>query len=192
MDKTARTAQTEQRILDAALRCYQDHGIGSTSLDQVSREAAVGRTTLYRYVANREDLLNKVLLRDAKERNQELEVALRYHRDLGTALVDGLLFIMRGRRSRPMFKLLFEDDTLRGRAQLTPATFRPMATALLQRRFAEDQARGKIRDSVTLELAAELVARLGLSLMASPEHFLDDEVALRRFLETMLVPAIIK
>jgi TetR/AcrR family transcriptional repressor of uid operon len=194
MVNTPKTRQTLDRVLDAAMTCYGRDGITATTLDQVAREAGIGRTTLYRYVNNRDNLLSQVLLRDARQRSEELKAALRYHSDLASILVDGMLFNMRGRKSRPMFKLLFgEGQTMiNSQIQLTPATFRPMATSLLRKQFLEEQARGKIRDGVTLELAAELVARLSLSLMAWPEHFLDDEAALRQFLQTMLVPAILK
>ena len=66
------TAQTKpektlNRILDAALTCYEQSGIGNTRLEDVAATAGIGRTTLYRYVKNRDDLLNKVVLRDASE-----------------------------------------------------------------------------------------------------------------------------
>lgn len=194
MTNSRKAEHTRTRILDAALACYERDGINHTTLDQVAKQAGIGRTTLYRYVKNHDDLLNQVLLKDASERNEELKIALRYHTDLASALVDGILFNMRGRRSRLMFRLLFNEDqtAISNRIPLTPETFRPMATALLRKRFIEAQAKGKIRDGVSLELAAELVARLSLSLMAWPEQFLDDEAALRQFLVTMLVPAIVK
>ena len=47
---------TLTRILDAALDCYVRQGIGATTLEDVARAAGVGRSTLYRYVDNRDDL----------------------------------------------------------------------------------------------------------------------------------------
>ena len=56
---------TLTRILDAALDCYVRQGIGATTLEDVARAAGVGRSTLYRYVDNRDDLLLKVVQRDS-------------------------------------------------------------------------------------------------------------------------------
>jgi AcrR family transcriptional regulator len=52
--------ETVTRILDGALRALGRHGLKRLSMGDVSAEAGVSRGTVYRYFANREQLLEAV------------------------------------------------------------------------------------------------------------------------------------
>ncbi|MBT8151185.1 MAG: TetR/AcrR family transcriptional regulator [Gammaproteobacteria bacterium] len=189
-----KTQQTYNRILDAAVACYTDKGIGKTTLEEVAKLAGIGRTTLYRYVSNRDDLLSKVVLRDAQQQQEEMRVVTRYHDNLGDILVDSILHIMRGRRNRPINALLFggSDDAVIDRINLSPENFYSMAEQIIAPQFEQAIAKGEIRDGVTQELASQWVTRVILSLITYPEGFLTDEDALRKFLRVFLVSSLIK
>jgi AcrR family transcriptional regulator len=64
-DNSPRFDRTSAAILDAAARVFADEG-ASANLAAVATAAGVSRTTLYRYYANRESLL-QALVRDAIE-----------------------------------------------------------------------------------------------------------------------------
>lgn len=64
-DNSPRFDRTSAAILDAAARVFADEG-ASANLAVVATAAGVSRTTLYRYYANRESLL-QALVRDAIE-----------------------------------------------------------------------------------------------------------------------------
>src|SRR5258708_196126 len=44
-------------ILRAAERCIQRHGFRKTTMDDIARDARISRPSVYRYFADREDLL---------------------------------------------------------------------------------------------------------------------------------------
>ena len=185
---------TLTRILDAALDCYVRQGIGATTLEDVARAAGVGRSTLYRYVDNRDDLLLKVVQRDAVQQQEEMRLLTRYQNDFGQSLVDSIIYVMRGRRSRPINALLFgsNENDLIDRVNLSPGDFHPMAEELMAPLFEKAFAQGQIREGVTLEQAAKWTTRILLSLINYPEEFLEDEVALRDFLQKFLVPSLVR
>lgn len=191
--KFTKAEQTRERVLDAALACYGANGIAGTTLDEVAKAAGIGRTTLYRYVDNREDLLNKVVLRDARQQQEEMSVLARYHDNLADSLVDSIVYIMRGRRTRPMNVILFGegDDALIDRINLSPGNFYGMAEKMMEPLFLKAQEAGEVREGVTLKQMSQWVARIILSLINYPEEFLTDERALREFLQTFLVPSIV-
>jgi len=193
-DGQSKTQNTLNRILDAALTCYEETGIGGTRLEDVARTAGIGRTTLYRYVKNRDDLLNQVVLRDAEEQRAEMEVLTRYQQSLADSLVDSVMHVMRGRRHRPINKLLFgsKDSAVIDRINLSPSNFRAMTEMLLAPQFERALDRGEVREGVTLNAASDWLARVILSLVTYPEEFLEDEEALRLFLRQFLVPSLIK
>ena len=51
-------SSTQQRLLDSTLICLSRHGVAKTTVDDVAREAGVGRATLYRYFPNKQALIN--------------------------------------------------------------------------------------------------------------------------------------
>lgn len=62
-----RGAETERRILDAALALFAEQGFHGTTIPQVMTAAGVGAGSLYRLFASKEALVNAVF-RDAKRR----------------------------------------------------------------------------------------------------------------------------
>ncbi len=78
------------------------------------------------------------------------------------------------------------------RVNLSPANFHDMVTDLLAPAFDRALERGQIREGVTLDMAAEWVTRIVLSLITYPGRFLEDEDALRQYLRRLLVPSIIR
>lgn len=192
-EKLTKAQQTRNKILDAALVCYQQRGIADTSLDEVIKTAGIGRTTLYRYIENREDLLTQVIYRDARQQQEEMAVLAQNHDDFAESVVESIVYVMRGRRTRPMNALLFgsDDEALIDRISLSPANFYTMASTMMEPLFVEAEQAGKIRPGVTLPELSQWVARIILSLVNYPEEFLNDETALRGFLQTFLVPSIV-
>ena len=53
---------TRDKILLAALELFSQQGIGNTSVDQVAYQAGVTRITVYRYFANKQDLVRAAFL----------------------------------------------------------------------------------------------------------------------------------
>jgi AcrR family transcriptional regulator len=57
-----RPVGAEERVVDAALRCLARWGMAKTTLDDVAREAGIGRATLYRlFPGGREALMQEVV-----------------------------------------------------------------------------------------------------------------------------------
>jgi TetR/AcrR family transcriptional repressor of nem operon len=58
---TEKGRATRRRILDAACRLIAERGVAAVSLEDVEREAGVGRSQLYHYFDGRDDLLRAVI-----------------------------------------------------------------------------------------------------------------------------------
>lgn len=61
--RAAQVARTRERILDAALACYREHGIGATSLQAVARRATVSAATILNHFGSAEELARVVVRR---------------------------------------------------------------------------------------------------------------------------------
>ena len=180
--------KTMNRILDAALDCYAQAGVTRVTLEQVAKQAGVTRTTLYRYVSNRDDLLNKVLHRDAMQVQADAALFFRSQPNFGLAVVDSMLYTIRGRLTRPINRILFPDGE--GSPYLTAERFYDLAYPMLEKPFEENQRAGNIRQGVTLDMAVEWIARVTLSYINDPGETAPNERYLRQLLETLLLPAL--
>src|ERR1700759_5763259 len=60
------TDDARERILAAADRCIDRHGIRKTTMDDVACEVGLSRPSVYRYFADRDDLLIELIIRHAR------------------------------------------------------------------------------------------------------------------------------
>ncbi|EKF72909.1 AcrR family transcriptional regulator [Alcanivorax hongdengensis A-11-3] len=93
-------APKHERIIQAALRVFAEHGLHGTAVPPIAAEAGVGVGTLYRYFDGKEALINAVF-RDTKQRLQE-------------HLLDGLDLM---HPTRPLFNTLWARLTTFARQQ---------------------------------------------------------------------------
>lgn len=59
--RAAQTAQTRERILDAALATYRERGIGATSLQAIARRAGVSAATVLNHFGSADELARVVV-----------------------------------------------------------------------------------------------------------------------------------
>src|SRR4051794_21058656 len=55
-----------ERIVDAAEAAMQRWGVARTRIDDIATEAHCGRTTIYRYFGNRDNVIIEVVMRQAR------------------------------------------------------------------------------------------------------------------------------
>src|ERR1700740_1674997 len=60
------TDDARERIVAAAERCIDRHGIRKTTMDDVACEVGLSRPSVYRYFADRDDLLIELITRHAR------------------------------------------------------------------------------------------------------------------------------
>ena len=63
----ARSRRTREKILEAALACFEEHGYDETTTAAIARRARIAVGTLYGYFADKRDILLEVLDRTLRE-----------------------------------------------------------------------------------------------------------------------------
>src|SRR5436305_5230678 len=58
--------EARERIVDAAEAAIERWGVARTRIDDIATEAHCGRTTIYRYFGNRDNVIVEVVLRQAR------------------------------------------------------------------------------------------------------------------------------
>jgi TetR/AcrR family transcriptional repressor of uid operon len=184
--------EVAERILDAALECFQEVGIRRTSMDDIARAAGVGRMTVFRRFDSKDRLAQLVLLRVVAEATARVRIAFMGARDLETGLTEALVMSVRELRDHPLFGKVMRtepDSFLR-----TLTTDGASVIAVVRRSVADwlgASGGGPLSDE-DAEMVAEWITRLGVSLVLAPEGpipLYDDE-GLRAFFARYLVPGI--
>lgn len=177
-------------VLDAAEGLLRSFGLRRWSMDDVADAAGVGRTTVYRSFASRDDLVHAVLARELRATLDAVGAAAASQERLDDKVVAAMLTALDHLRDSVVDRLLRSD----------PATFLPFLTTdagpLLA--IAREAIAAQIRlldPAVDAGAAAELgeaAARLGLSFVLTRDSVVpldrpaEAAAAVRRLLAPLL------
>jgi AcrR family transcriptional regulator len=106
-------ADSTERILDAALREFERHGVRRVALDDVARRAGVSRTTIYRRFANRDDLRAAVIERENAVLFADIAAELKNAGPQSNYYVEAFTAsILRFRRHRVLNQMINDEPAL--------------------------------------------------------------------------------
>src|SRR6478609_2901164 len=91
--ESASTDDARERILAAAERCIERHGIRKTTMDDIASEVGLSRPSVYRYFADRDDLLIELIARHARVLNERAQKAISRQSSLPDQVIEGVLNI---------------------------------------------------------------------------------------------------
>lgn len=176
--------ETEARILDAALAQFSEYGLKRTSMEDVARRAGIGRATLYRRYAQKDDLVRALILREGTRFLDAIRNATAAVEDREEALVAGFALMVMQAGSHPLVRRLLtsEPEAVLPYLTVNAAAMVDLGRSYFRRALAEERARGLVIKG-DLDDVAELITRLLHSLLLTPSSWItrEDEAQLRRF-----------
>ncbi|WP_237442786.1 TetR/AcrR family transcriptional regulator [Sinobacterium norvegicum] len=180
--------------MSAALSCYEQQGILSTTMDDIATSAGVGRATLYRHFSNRDEVLTQVVIKDLEELQQLLQTRIKKQPNAQEYFVEGVLLILRETPKRAMSVILFGEHSaaLTSRLTLSQDAFKELGEQMLTPFYRYAQVNNQLRPGVTLALMVEWVTRVVVSFVTNPSRILKTEKQLRAFLYPALVSPLLK
>jgi AcrR family transcriptional regulator len=112
-----------ERILAAAERCIDRHGIRKTTMDDVACEVGLSRPSVYRYFADRDDLLIELITRHARELLGRARKSISRQSSLPDQIVQTVLYTAEHGRRDPMTRHCIDPDgTSLGRRMIASGT----------------------------------------------------------------------
>ena len=185
---------TRERYLGAAEACYARFGLAKTTVEDVAQAAGVSRATVYREFRNRDKLLLAVVEREAGRVAVEAELHLRRFDDVGSWIVEGMLFCLSEIPRHPVLAMLLtpEDVGRTSRLVLTSEQLLVIGADMLRPIFEPAHRAGLLRKSVELEALMEWVLRVLMSYLTVPSHLARNEDEMRHMLREMILPAVLK
>ena len=118
-----RTNDARDRILAAAERCIERHGIRKTTMDDVAFEVGLSRPNVYRYFADRDDLLIELITRHARALLDRARKSISRQGSLADQIVETVLYTADHGRRDPLTRHVIDPDaTSLGRRMIASGT----------------------------------------------------------------------
>jgi AcrR family transcriptional regulator len=119
----ASTDDARERILAAAERCIDRHGIRKTTMDDVASEVGLSRPSVYRYFADRDDLLIELITRHARALLDRARKSIARQSSLPDQIVETVLYTAEHARRDPLTRHVIDPDgTSLGRRMIASGT----------------------------------------------------------------------
>jgi AcrR family transcriptional regulator len=180
-------------MLDATESCLQRFGLAKTTIEDIAQASGLSRATVYRQFGNRDALLLAVAARDADRVAGEAELYLRRFDDVGSWIVEGMLFCLREIPKRPVLSqfLAPHEFGAASRMLLTSDRMLAIGAEILRPMFEPARRAGLLHANLELDSLIEWVLRVLMSYLAVPGPPSRNEEDLRRQLRSMLLPAVL-
>jgi AcrR family transcriptional regulator len=104
------TDDARERILAAAERCIDRHGIRKTTMDDIASEVGLSRPNVYCYFADRDDLLIELITRHARTLLDRTRKAISRQSTLPDQIVEGVLYTAEHARHDSLTMHVIEPD----------------------------------------------------------------------------------
>jgi AcrR family transcriptional regulator len=165
---------TTDRIIDAALRQFELFGVARSTVEQITKRSGLARVTLYRRFPGKQHLVEAVVLREVRLFLDRLDERLDQLSTPEEKIAEGFVFTLDAIRSHVLLSRLLESEPESVLRYFTVEGGPVVAAArdYLADRVAKD-APGDARSSAELAVAAELVVRLVISFLLTPQTVAD-------------------
>src|ERR1700749_2497805 len=112
-----------ERILAAAERCIDRHGIRKTTMDDVACEVGLSRPSVYRYFADRDDLLIELITQHARALRARARKSISPQGSLADQIVETALYPAEHARRDPLTRhVIAPDGTSLGKRMIASGT----------------------------------------------------------------------
>src|ERR1700685_2501810 len=123
--------EARERILAAAERCIDRHGIRKTTMDDIACEVGLSRPNVYRYFADRDDLLIELITRHARALVGRARKSVARQSSLPDQIIETVLYTAQHGRRAPLMKHVIDPDgTSLGRRLIASGTSEAMRTEM--------------------------------------------------------------
>lgn len=179
--------ETQQKIIDAAIRCVKQWGIEKTNLNDIAKEAGVTRPTVYNYFPNRHDVIRTALLQSGYHFAKRLISHINRFQTTEDRLIESLIFSLEELPKEPYLTLITQTDMSShiNADALNDAEGQAICLALFSEIF-----RYRMPPMDELIEITEFITRLMLSLLMIKGPLKRNADEQRQFLKRRLLPSV--
>ena len=184
--------ERHERIVSAAMACFERWGVARTRMEDIAREAGIARTVLYRHFASRDALQQAVMVRHIERRAAELHQRVPRRGPSGALILRALVFGITGPPGDRVSESVLGVEVVHDTAALV-ATSPAIAAAMhayWEPYLRHAAGRGELRDGVAVDDAVRWLTMIVFYFLTLPEVAPPAE-RLEDHLRTFVVDAIV-
>ena len=186
----ARADGARERILAAAERCIDRHGIRKTTMDDIACEVGLSRPSVYRHFVDRDDLLIQLISRHGRALLDRAHKSISRQSSLADQIVEGLLYIADHGRRDPLTRYVLDpDSTSLGRQMIASGTSDMLRAELWDSYLDAALANNALLTGVTRSDIYTWIGNVGKTLMRGLEDGDADIERYRSILRRFVAPA---
>lgn len=178
---------TQERILRAAYSCFEQYGIGKTTIENIASRAKVSRPTVYKYYPSKDAILDEISVRETWRVNSEVRRRLVRSDDFAEFLADTLLLVIRLANENIYIRRMVESIEFQESVISPSSLMQQLQRTWWTNLFEQARARGEIATDLEIDEIIYWLARAQAMLMlqvASPQI---DDAEKRRFIRRFIV-----
>lgn len=186
------TADNRERIIQAAIACFRRYSAPKTTMEDIAREAGLGRKTVYRTFGNRLELLEAVAVRRLDAMTDKVQQSLEGCSNLAEAIVTGSLEIIRLARADRVFETVVDaasDGDLMRYFVDPDSPILQHAQSLWSEILARARASGELRPGPSDEDIENWMRGVHLIMYLRDDQSAEDQ---RAMLERFVLPALLR
>lgn len=148
------------KVVDAAIRCFERFGPQRTSMNDISDEAGISRRTLYRQFDDRPALVGEILDRRLSELHASVAAHLATYDDVENALIEGSLFSVEAGESDELVAEIVRHEHVGAPERFLLRVNDAIAARVLESWSAildRGRSQGRVRASLSDKRAVELI-----------------------------------
>jgi AcrR family transcriptional regulator len=172
----SRDPELFERVVAAARRCFARFGVDRTTMQDIAREAGIGRTGVYRMGVNRPELTEAAIVSRLRELGEGIRPMALRPAPFAQLLVETSIATIEAARGDPELRhLLDTTETVALHRLLTgpDAVMHQVVLDLLAPMFARARAAGEMRADINDDRAVQWLR--GVYLMLILREDLDEE-----------------
>ncbi|MBA3808889.1 MAG: TetR/AcrR family transcriptional regulator [Solirubrobacterales bacterium] len=181
-------------VLDAALAQFEEIGIRRSTIEDIARRAGIDRVTVYRRVGSKDDVIQAVLVREARRLIDQVSAATAplptLEQRIATAFAATVIHIRRNALFNRMVAL--DGDTFLPRITTQASPLLAMGIAAAVGLLEQAQSDGLLDPVSDPQGISELLIRLVHSFVLTPDGAVKrhDRAALEAFASAHLTPLV--
>jgi AcrR family transcriptional regulator len=184
------TDDVRERILAAAERCIDRHGVRKTTMDDIASEVGLSRPSVYRYFADRDDLLVELITRHGQALLDRAQKTISLKSSFSDQIVESLLYIADHGRRDPLTRYLIDPDgTSVGRQMIASGTSETITAELWDPYLDAALANNELPPELPRSDIYLWIGNVGKMLMRGLEDGDGDLKRYRSMLRRFLAPA---
>jgi AcrR family transcriptional regulator len=180
-----------QRLVDAAEAIVRDRGVAALRLDSVADAVGLHRSSVYRYVDSKEELVTAVVVQASLRVGRTVIAELGEGAPPERFLVEGLAIALAEMATDPVYRSLVAPSSSPAMARVGDRALTEGIRPLVEPMFTAAAEEGVLREGVTAEDALRWLQVVATGLVRQPD-LVPDPAEVTALLRLMLLPALLE